>query len=205
MAALKVFGVNFDGRNRRIVAAPSQAAAARLTGVSPHSFRQYGGETGNAEEIAVALQEPGVVWSRGFAMGGEWRRVGPAPPRHVFVFGSNERGIHGAGAAKEACAKHGARWGQGYGHHGDSFAIPTKDERIETLPLGRIEKYVQDFLAYATGHHDLTFQVTRIGCGLAGYKDSDIAPLFKGAPLNCQFDEKWHAYLGDSYSYWGTN
>lgn len=76
MAVLKVYGVNFDGRSRRVVASTTQAAAARLTGVSPHRFRQYGGETGNAEEIAVAMREPGVVWSRGFAMGSEWVRLG---------------------------------------------------------------------------------------------------------------------------------
>lgn len=81
MAELKVFGVSFDGRNRRVVAAPSQAAAARLTGMSPHSFRQYGGETGNAEEIAVAMREPGVVWSRGYAIDSQWVRIGQVPPR----------------------------------------------------------------------------------------------------------------------------
>uniref|UniRef100_A0AAU6VZ10 ADP-ribosylglycohydrolase n=1 Tax=Pseudomonas phage Arace01 TaxID=3138526 RepID=A0AAU6VZ10_9VIRU len=125
-------------------------------------------------------------------------------PKSVFVFGSNAAGIHGAGAAKVAWKQHGARYGKGYGHHGDTFAIPTKDEHIETLPLPRIEQYVQGFLAYAKDHRKLTFQVTRIGCGLAGYKDKDIAPLFKDAPLNCQFDEAWKPFLGDAYTYWGT-
>ena len=124
--------------------------------------------------------------------------------KKCFVFGSNESGIHGAGAAKFAYEKHGARFGKSYGHHGDSFAIPTKDEYIETMPLKRIEQYVQGFLAYASGHRKLTFQVTRIGCGLAGYTDSQMASLFKGAPINCQFDEKWKQYLGTDYTYWGT-
>lgn len=122
----------------------------------------------------------------------------------VFVFGSNEAGVHGAGAAAHAYAKKGARWGRSYGHCGDSFAIPTKDEYIETMPLSRIKQYVDGFLAYAAGHRKLRFQVTAIGCGLAGYKHSDIAPMFKGATINCEFDEAWRPFLGDDYKYWGT-
>lgn len=119
----------------------------------------------------------------------------------IFVFGSNEAGIHGAGAAAFAYAKRGARYGFGYGHSGDSFAIPTKNEDIRTLPLDIINAYVCGFLAYATGKRKLKFMVTRIGCGLAGYTDADIAPMFVGAPLNCIFDEKWRPFLGDSYDY----
>lgn len=119
----------------------------------------------------------------------------------VFVFGSNEAGIHGAGAALFAYNKRGARYGFGYGHSGDSFAIPTKNEDIRTLPLDIINAYVCGFLAYATGKRKLKFMVTRIGCGLAGYTDADIAPMFVGAPLNCIFDEKWRVYLGESYDY----
>lgn len=119
----------------------------------------------------------------------------------IFCFGSNEAGIHGAGAALFAYQKRGARYGFGYGHSGDSFAIPTKNEDIRTLPLDIINAYVCGFLAYATGKRKLKFMVTRIGCGLAGYTDADIAPMFIGAPLNCIFDEKWRKYLGDSYDY----
>lgn len=119
----------------------------------------------------------------------------------IFVFGSNEAGIHGAGAAAFAYAKRGARYGFGYGHSGDSFAIPTKNEDIRTLPLDIINAYVCGFLAYATGKRKLKFMVTRIGCGLAGYADAEIAPMFVGAPLNCIFDEKWRPFLGDSYDY----
>lgn len=119
----------------------------------------------------------------------------------VFVFGSNDAGIHGAGAAQFAYKNKGARFGKSYGHHGDSFAIPTKDEDIRTLPLPRIADYVYGFLAYAAGHRKLKFQVTRIGCGLAGYKNEDIAPLFKNAPSNCIFDEQWRPFLGDNYTY----
>ena len=107
------------------------------------------------------------------------------------MFGSNEAGLHGAGAARVAYEKHGARWGKGFGHYGDSFAIPTKSPSIETLELNTIRKYVEAFLQYAAAHKDLTFKVTRIGCGLAGYRDTDIAPMFWEAPSNCIFDTAW--------------
>lgn len=122
----------------------------------------------------------------------------------VFVFGSNDAGIHGAGAAKYAAEHHGARIGKSYGHHGNSFAIPTKDEILETLPLDRIRDYVRGFLAYAKGHRKLNFQVTCIGCGLAGYDPAHIAPMFMDAPRNCYFDEAWKPYLGTKVNYWGT-
>lgn len=125
-------------------------------------------------------------------------------PKAVFVFGSNEAGVHGAGAALVAYKSHGARYGKSYGHHGNSFAIPTKDMEIETLPLFQVKRYVEGFLAYAAGHRKLTFKVTRIGCGLAGLTDDQIAPLFEKATANCEFDEAWRPILGDLRKYWGT-
>lgn len=122
----------------------------------------------------------------------------------VFVFGSNEAGIHGAGAAQVAYKKHGAQWGKSYGHYGDSFAIPTKDDDLQSLLIERIGQYVQGFLAYARGHRKLTFKVTQIGCGLAGFTPEQIAPLFKLAPRNCQFDDAWMHILSPDYVYWGT-
>ena len=122
----------------------------------------------------------------------------------IFVFGSNEAGIHGAGAAKTALEKHGAVYGKGYGHHGKSFAIPTKDLNVVSLPLININLYVNGFIAHAMGHYKDTFIVTRIGCGLAGFTDEQIAPMFKGSPRNVQFDLAWKPYLGDYYEYWGT-
>lgn len=109
----------------------------------------------------------------------------------IFVFGSNLAGRHGAGAAKAAREKHGAIYGQGIGRQGGSYAIPTKDGSLKTLPLSRIDEHVKDFIAYAEANSDLTFEVTRIGCGLAGYNDSQIAPLFQGAPDNCKLPEGW--------------
>lgn len=90
-----------------------------------------------------------------------------------------------------------------YGHWGQSFAIPTKDDQLKTLPVERIAQYVAGFLAYAKDHPELEFQVTRIGCGLAGYRDEDIAPLFQDAPSNCFFDEAWKPYLPEDMKFWG--
>lgn len=109
----------------------------------------------------------------------------------VFVFGSNLAGIHGAGAALYARNNHGAIYGQGIGLQGNSYGIPTKDRNIKTLPLNVIEKHVNDFITFAKANYEMTFQITKIGCGLAGYKSSDIAPMFKDAPTNCYLPEEW--------------
>lgn len=122
----------------------------------------------------------------------------------IFVFGSNEAGRHGAGAARHARVNHGAVYNVGFGLHNNSFAIPTKDLRVQTLELSAIEDYVAMFITFAKRNEHLAFQVTRIGCGLAGLKDEEIAPMFKDAPINCAFDDKWMPYLGVQYNYWGT-
>ena len=96
----------------------------------------------------------------------------------VFVFGSNLAGRHGGGAARLAAEKFGATFGVGVCHEGRAYALPTKDEKIQTLPLSEIEKYVGNFIVYAAAHPELTFLVTQIGCGLAGYTPAEIAPLF---------------------------
>jgi hypothetical protein len=111
--------------------------------------------------------------------------------RLVIVFGSNLAGRHGAGAALYARKHHGAIYGQGEGLQGDSYAIPTKDQRLATLPLSEIAKSVRRFLAFAVEHPELQFQVTRIGCGLAGYTDEQMAPMFRGHPANCNLDPAW--------------
>lgn len=117
----------------------------------------------------------------------------------VFVFGSNVAGHHGAGAAAQALLHHGAKLGQGVGYAvndmGSSFAIPTKDERIMTLPLEAIECFVWYFILFAQQHPEMVFNVTRIGCGLAGYKDQDIAPMFHEAPDNCNLPDGWRNFL----------
>lgn len=99
----------------------------------------------------------------------------------IFVFGSNLSGYHGAGAANVAYTKFDAKWGKGVGKMGRCYAIPTKDLYIQTLPLEYIATYVKRFIAYSKRFSDYKFLVTEIGCGLAGYKAKDIAPLFKDA------------------------
>lgn len=121
----------------------------------------------------------------------------------IFVFGSNEAGIHGAGAARHALEEWGAIRGKGHGPYGTSYALPTKDHQIRSLPLPAIQNYATVFKAYAKAAPELLFKVTRVGCGLAGFKDSEIAPMFRGATSNCSFDTNWHRYLGDDYEYWG--
>lgn len=102
----------------------------------------------------------------------------------IFVFGSNLAGRHGRGAALEALRKWGAVYGRGVGRQGNSYAIPTKDKDLRVLPLSGIRYYVMQFLFYCYQHPNLDFYVTRIGCGLAGYKDKDMLPLFAYSPKN---------------------
>jgi hypothetical protein len=99
----------------------------------------------------------------------------------IFVFGSNTAGIHGAGAAKLAHQKFGAIWGVGFGLAGQSFAIPSKDDKIETMPLNMIQSYVTQFIKFTKTMPQLTFLVIEIGCGLANLTPEEVAPLFKDA------------------------
>ena len=94
----------------------------------------------------------------------------------VFVFGSNLAGMHGGGAAYVAYRQFGAVLGCGVGLRGQSYAIPTMQGGVET-----IKPYVDDFIAFAKAHPNLFFYVTRIGCGIAGFLDREIAPLFAEA------------------------
>lgn len=112
----------------------------------------------------------------------------------VFVFGSNLAGIHGAGAAKQA-VKYGARYGHGVGLQGMTYAIPTKDHDLNTLPIDKIVPYIERFKKVTLEYPKVRFFVTRVGCGLAGYKDGEIAPLFKGCGPNCSFPLEWERYV----------
>lgn len=94
----------------------------------------------------------------------------------VFVFGSNLDGQHAGGAARMAYEKFGAVWGQGVGMQGQSYAIPTMQGGVET-----IKPYVDQFIDLAREWDQTTFYITRIGCGIAGFTDEEIAPLFKDA------------------------
>lgn len=109
----------------------------------------------------------------------------------VFVFGSNLAGRHGKGAALDARLKHGAQLGVGEGRTGDAYAIPTKDAQLRTRPLEGVRASVETFKSYARANPDLAFQVTRVGCGLAGFTDDQIGPMFSNAPENCTLPGEW--------------
>lgn len=108
----------------------------------------------------------------------------------IFVFGSNLSGFHGA-SLRFARRNHGAIYGQGVGLHGTSYGLPTKNEVIDTLPLSRIKVYVDEFIAFSIAHPELEFDISRVGCGYAGYNwERDIRPLFpETLPTNCRFME----------------
>ena len=97
-------------------------------------------------------------------------------PNEVFVFGSNLAGHHGGGAARLAYERFGAVYGQGVGLQGQSYAIPTMQGGVDS-----IRPYVDEFIEFAKQHQNLTFLVTRIGCGIAGFTDEEISPLFEKA------------------------
>ena len=110
----------------------------------------------------------------------------------VFVFGSNLAGMHGGGAARMAYEHFGAEWGVGVGPTGQCYAIPTMQGGIDT-----IRPYVDEFIVFAKQHSDKRFLVTRIGCGIAGFADEEIAPLFREALAipNIALTQLWHSIL----------
>lgn len=114
---------------------------------------------------------------------------------HIFVFGSNLAGRHGKGAALCAVKEHGAIYGLGHGLQGRSYAIPTKDANLKSLPLNVISLWVKRFLGFAAYHPNMTFNVTRIGCGLAGYTDDEIGPLFHRHLSNVILPIEWKKHL----------
>jgi hypothetical protein len=119
------------------------------------------------------------------------------PEDTVFVFGSNLAGIHDSGAARVAAQHFAAVNGVGRGWAGQSFAIPTLNEHIQQMPLSQIEHYVDDFKIYAKNHPKVKYFLTALGCGIAGYKVSEIAPLFKGIHSNVIFPESFRPYIED--------
>jgi transcriptional regulator with XRE-family HTH domain len=120
-------------------------------------------------------------------------RIERLAPNEVFVFGSNALGIHDGGAARQAFEKFGAVWGEGHGHHGDSYAIDT----MSGFPTLAAE--VDTFLDYARQHPQLRFQVTPIGTGIAGYRVDQIAPLFADKPENVVLPPEFSALLDEEF------
>lgn len=103
-------------------------------------------------------------------------RITELQPGEIFVFGSNLEGHHGGGAALLAWKKWGAIWGQGSGLQGQTYGIPTMHGGPD-----RIKPYVDEFISFARQHPELTFLVTEVGCGIAGFRPAEIAPLFRDA------------------------
>lgn len=103
-------------------------------------------------------------------------RITELQPGEIFVFGSNLEGHHGGGAALLAWKKWGAIWGQGTGLQGQTYGIPTMHGGPD-----RIKPYVDEFISFARQHPELTFLVTEVGCGIAGFRPAEIAPLFRDA------------------------
>lgn len=125
-------------------------------------------------------------------------RIAKLNPNEIFVFGSNEGGFHGAGAAKLAMDKFGAIWGTGDGPQGQCYGISTKNPKIRTLPLAKIAIKISRFLRYAKLAPNSKFLVTQIGCGLAGYNPSDIGPLFFNdgdIPFNVILPKEFWAFV----------
>ena len=115
----------------------------------------------------------------------------------IFVFGSNQAGYHAGGAAHAAATQYGAEWGVGEGPKGRSYALPTMNKELQRRDLDAVEDSVELFIMHARSRPDENFFVTRIGCGIAGFRDDQIAPMFVGAPDNCSFAEAWRRWLED--------
>ena len=111
----------------------------------------------------------------------------------IFVFGSNLAGRHGKGAALHAMRVCGAVYGVGFGRTGNAYAIPTKDENLQILSLPTIRGWCFAFVEDARAHPELTFELTPVGTGLAGYTKDQIAPLIVNlVPLNVRFSGSWY-------------
>lgn len=113
----------------------------------------------------------------------------------IFVFGSNLAGTHQGGAAKIALQHFGAMKGAGRGWSGQSYAIPTMNEHLQQMPLSQIEHYIEDFKIYTKNHPKNTYFITAVGCGVAGYKVEEIAPMFKGISKNVIFPESFRPFV----------
>lgn len=134
----------------------------------------------------------------------------------IFVFGSNDEGAHGGGAAKVARQHHGAIWGQAEGLQGSAYGIPTCHKPVGQpgwqKPFAEVHQVVENFVKFAEDTKngltalpaDKEFQITQVGCGLAGWTADQIAPLFAGAPDNCYFDSAWETLLPSGTKFWGT-
>jgi hypothetical protein len=112
-------------------------------------------------------------------------------PNDIFVFGSNQRGAHGGGAARLAKEKFGAEEGVGEGLTGQSYAFPTLTANFGKVSHASLEASRDRLYASARQNPDKTFLLTKVGCGIAGFTEDEIRPLFKNAPENVILPEDW--------------
>ena len=147
-----------------------------------------------------------IPWTEVFYASGK-EKITSLPDNHVFVFGSNEAGIHGKGAALDAKKYFGAEGKIGRGKTGRSYALPTKNADIKNLPIEDIQANVSEFVKYAKANPDQTFVVTRVGTGLRGLGDSEVAALFvkSGADKldNIIVSKKWATSSDDFMKHYG--
>jgi hypothetical protein len=185
-------------------------------GYYPARFRRRNAQGTEVTATAAAIRAELEVQADALkkSKGWDFHQDGSLPTeleKQVFVFGSNLAGRHGKGAAAVAKEQFGAQPGVGPGRQGQSYGIPTKDGRPlpgmerpsfndpkQTLSLAAIKPFVDDFIEYAKAHPDEQFFVTRVGCGLAGYEDKEVAPMFAAAPSNCSFPEDWKPWLSEA-------
>lgn len=113
----------------------------------------------------------------------------------IFVFGDNDKGIHGKGAARVALNKFGAIWGKSPNQLvGNSYGISTKKSPHKYMSLEKATKNILNFVEFTKEHPELFFFITEVGCHLAGFKESEIAPLFKECGSNCSLSINWKKY-----------
>ena len=116
-------------------------------------------------------------------------RVTVLAPNEVFVFGSNAEGHHGGGAALIAYRDFGAVWGEGHGHHGSTYAVDTMSG------LDVLAAEAREFVAYTIAHPELRFLLTPVGCGIAGYRPEQVAPLFAEVPSTVTVPQSFVPFL----------
>jgi hypothetical protein len=112
-------------------------------------------------------------------------------PHERFVFGSNLGGHHYGGAAAQAYSDFGAQWGVAEGITGSSYAFPTLDAELKQMPMHRLKVARDKLYGTAIAHPELTFLLTKVGCGIAGYSEDEMRELFSDAPTNVRKPEGW--------------
>lgn len=137
--------------------------------------------------------------------------LAPQPRQRIFVFGSNLSGQHGKGAALVAAQQYGAARGVGAGRTGNAYALPTKGARVyprggrsylPVLPLDQVAVHAALFCLYARQNQHLEFQLTAVGCGLAGYTPEQVAPMFAECGANVLFPPEWRGVAGARNPEW---